>query len=146
MIQNINKVKINLKENKATTLLTTMLFLSLFWLKEINFLFYDTLESPDIDKYEVYLEHFFNNIVTNKEHGLMYYYLHSLNYSTFILNLIILSCIYINQYNKLIFTYSFWPTWVLQTFKIIRVFNKHNLGNPHIFKFFSSLNFNETCF
>ena len=69
MIQNINKVKINLKENKATTLLTTILFLSLFWLKEINFLFYDTLESPDIDKYEVYLEHFFNNIVTNKEHG-----------------------------------------------------------------------------
>ena len=83
MIQNINKAKINLKENKATTLLTTMLFLSLFWLKEINFLFYDTLESPDIDKYEVYLEHFFNNIVTNKEHGLMYYYLQSLNYSIF---------------------------------------------------------------
>ena len=83
MIKNIHKVKINLQKNKATTLLTTTLLISLFWLKEINFLFYDTLESPDIDKYVVYLEHFFNNSVTNKEHGLMYYYLQSLNYSIF---------------------------------------------------------------
>ena len=49
MIKNIHKVKINLQKNKATTLLTTTLLISLFWLKEINFLFYDTLESPDID-------------------------------------------------------------------------------------------------
>ena len=83
MIQNINKVKINLQENKATTLLATILLLCLFWLKEINFLFYDTLESPDIYKNVVYLEHFFNNTITNKEHGLMYYYLQSLNYSIF---------------------------------------------------------------
>ena len=83
MIQNINKAKINLQENKSTTLLATILLLCLFWLKELNFLFYDTLESPDIYKYIVYLEHFFNNEVTNKEHGLMYYYLQSLNYSFF---------------------------------------------------------------
>ncbi len=83
MIQNINKVKINLQKNKATTLLATILLLCLFWLKEINFLFYDTLESPDIYKNVVYLEHFFNNTITNKEHGLMYYYLQSLNYSIF---------------------------------------------------------------
>tara|TARA_B100000902_G_C27318091_1_gene922569 strand:+ start:1491 stop:3122 length:1632 start_codon:yes stop_codon:yes gene_type:complete len=83
MIQNINKAKINLQENKSTTLLATILLLCLFWLKELNFLFYDTLESPDINKYIVYLEHFFNNEVTNKEHGLMYYYLQSLNYSIF---------------------------------------------------------------
>ncbi len=83
MIQNINKAKINLQENKSTTLLAAILLLCLFWLKEINFLFYDTLESPDIYKNIVYLEHFFNNAVTNKEHGLMYYYLQSLNYSIF---------------------------------------------------------------
>ncbi len=83
MIQNINKAKINLQENKSTTLLATILLLCLFWLKELNFLFYDTLESPDIYKYIVYLEHFFNNEVTKKEHGLMYYYLQSLNYSFF---------------------------------------------------------------
>ena len=83
MIQNINKAKINLQENKSTTLLATILLLCLFWLKELNFLFYDTLESPDIYKYIVYLDHFFNNEVTNKEHGLMYYYLQSLNYSIF---------------------------------------------------------------
>ena len=50
-------------------------------MKEINYLFYDTLQSPDLDKYIVYFDHFFNNETTNKEHGLMYYYLHSLNYS-----------------------------------------------------------------
>lgn len=83
MIQNINKAKINLQENKSTTLLAAILLLCLFWMKEINFLFYDTLESPDIYKNIVYLEHFFNNVVTNKEHGLMYYYLQSLNYSIF---------------------------------------------------------------
>ena len=83
MIQNINKTKINLLENKSTTLIAAILLLCLFWLKEINFLFYDTLESPDIYKNIVYLEHFFNNAVTNKEHGLMYYYLQSLNYSIF---------------------------------------------------------------
>jgi hypothetical protein len=83
MIQNLNKIKINFQENKVTTFLGAILLLSLFWLKEINFLFYETLESPDIDKYVVYLENFFNSKVTNKEHGLMYYYLHSLNYSIF---------------------------------------------------------------
>ena len=55
----------------------------MFWLKEINYLFYDSLQSPDLDKYIVYFDHFFTNQTTNKEHGLMYYYLHSLNYSFF---------------------------------------------------------------
>ena len=56
-------------ENKFSTLLFSVLILSTIWLKEVNFLFYETLESPDIDKYFVYLEHFFNSKSTNKEHG-----------------------------------------------------------------------------
>ena len=58
-----------------------VLIVSIFWLKEINYLFYNILDSPDFDNYYIYLEHFFNGEVTRKEHGLMYYYIHSLYYS-----------------------------------------------------------------
>jgi hypothetical protein len=60
--------------------------LSLTWLKEINYLFYDIIESPDFKKYFVYFEHFFSNNLTNHEHGLSYYYLQSLHLSTFFRN------------------------------------------------------------
>ena len=81
MNQTFEDIRKIIFENKFSTLLFSILILSTIWLKEINFLFYETLESPDIDKYIVYLEHFFNSKATNKEHGLMYYYLQSLNYS-----------------------------------------------------------------
>ena len=64
----------------------TILFLSLIWLKEINYLFYDIIESPDFKKYFVYFEHFFSNNPTNHEHGLSYYYLQSLYLNTFFSN------------------------------------------------------------
>ncbi len=70
-------------KNKLVLFNFLILLLSILWLKEINYLFYDTLESPDINKYFIYFDHFFNNLTTYKEHGLMYYYLHSLNYSIF---------------------------------------------------------------
>lgn len=58
-----------------------LLIFSLIWLKEINFLFYDSTESPDFAEYFVYLDHFANtDIKTAREHGLMYYYLQYLNY------------------------------------------------------------------
>ena len=60
--------------------------LSLIWLKEINYLFYDINESPDFKKYFVYFEHFFSNNPTNHEHGLSYYYLHALHLKTFFSN------------------------------------------------------------
>ena len=60
--------------------------LSLLWLKEINYLFYDINESPDFKKYFVYFEHFFSNSFTGQEHGLLYYYLHSLHLHTFFQN------------------------------------------------------------
>ena len=60
--------------------------LSLIWLKEINYLFYDINESPDFKKYFVYFEHFFSNNPTNHEHGLSYYYLQSLHLNTFFSN------------------------------------------------------------
>ncbi len=57
-----------------------LLVLSLIWLKEINFLFYNSAKSPDYPEYIIYFEHFANsNLTTGREHGLMYYYLHYLN-------------------------------------------------------------------
>ena len=64
-------------------LYVVLFFLSLIWLKEINYLFYDINQSPDFKKYLVYFEHFFSNNPTNHEHGLSYYYLQSLHLNTF---------------------------------------------------------------
>ena len=61
-------------------------FLSLIWLKEINYLFYDINESPDFNKYFVYFDHFFLNNPTNHEHGLSYYYLQSIHLNAFFSN------------------------------------------------------------
>jgi len=60
--------------------------ISLLWLKEINYLFYDLNESPDFKKYFVYFDHFFLNSYTGHEHGLLYYYLHSIHLNTFFQN------------------------------------------------------------
>ena len=70
-------------KSKLESFYFLILLFSILWLKEISYLFYNTLESPDINKYFIYFDHFFNNQTTNKEHGLMYYYLQSLNYSLF---------------------------------------------------------------
>ena len=83
MNQTFEDLKKIIIKNKFSKLLFFILILSTIWLKEINFLFYETIESPDMEIYIVYLEHFFNGVATNKEHGLMYYYLHALNYSFF---------------------------------------------------------------
>ena len=55
MNQTFEDLKKIIFENKFSTLLFSILILSTIWLKEVNFLFYETLESPDIDKYFVYL-------------------------------------------------------------------------------------------
>ena len=60
-----------------------LLVLGVLWLKEINYLFYETWESPDFEEYFIYIQHFFDNSQTSKEHGLLYYYLHALNYEFF---------------------------------------------------------------
>ena len=81
MKSRLSNFKNILLQNKLVFLNFLILIIGIFWLKEINYLFYDSFMSPDIDKYIVYFDHFFSNQTTNKEHGLMYYYLHSLNYS-----------------------------------------------------------------
>lgn len=76
--------KINIFKHKSkNSFLYTSIFISLFWLKEINYLFYDINQSPDFNKYIIYLEHFFSNVPTNREHGLLYYYLQALHLNIF---------------------------------------------------------------
>ena len=77
------KIQKIIMKDKLSTFNFIFLIISILTIKELNLLFYDTLDSPDFDKYIVYLQHFFDGQITNKEHGLMYYYLHSLNYSIF---------------------------------------------------------------
>ena len=80
---NLRLLKNSIFSNKKETILFIIFSASLVWLKEINYLFYDTLDSPDFEKYSIYLDYFFTGEQTGKEHGLMYYYLQSLNYSIF---------------------------------------------------------------
>ena len=82
MLQSIKK-QLSYSNEK---LIYIFFFLSLIWLKEINYLFYDINQSPDFKKYFVYFEHFFSNNPTNREHGLSYYYLQSLHLNTFFSN------------------------------------------------------------
>ena len=82
MLKNIYSNNLNIY-NK---ILLFFFLTSLFWLKEINYLFYDINESPDFNKYFVYFEHFFSNSYTGHEHGLLYYYLHSIHLHTFFQN------------------------------------------------------------
>ena len=81
MKRKLSEFKYYLTSNKLISLIFNFTT-SILWLKRLT-IFFNTLESPDINKYLIYLDHFFNNQTTNKEHGLMYYYLHSVNYSTF---------------------------------------------------------------
>ena len=80
----ITKIKNNIRSRNFSEIFSfCLLIISLIWLKEVNYLFYDTFDSPDFEDYFVYFEHFFNREQTYREHGLMYYYLHSLNFSIF---------------------------------------------------------------
>ena len=83
MIQKVTKFQNIIFKDKLSTFNFIFLIVSILVIKELNLLFYNTLDSPDFNKYIVYLQHFFDGKITNKEHGLMYYYLHSLNYSIF---------------------------------------------------------------
>ncbi len=73
-----------MKLNKSAILLSSTFLFFIYLVKELNFLFYNSLDSPDFDTYSVYFEYLFNNINnTGREQGLLYYYLHSWYYYFF---------------------------------------------------------------
>jgi hypothetical protein len=57
------------------------LVISLIFIKESNFIFYDINQSPDFAEYFTYFTHFSNTeIFTLREHGLLYYYIHYISF------------------------------------------------------------------
>ena len=77
-----------LKILKLPNLWALMFFISLFYIKEINYLYYDSTQSADFGKYFSYFEYFFGLKESSlREHGTFYYYLHSLNFSRYSINL-----------------------------------------------------------
>ena len=54
---------------------------TLFYSKEVTFLYYNSTDSPDFQTYFNYFKYFFNEIEnTNREQGLFYYFLNSWNF------------------------------------------------------------------
>ena len=73
-----------MKLNKSAILLSSTFLFFIYLVKELNFLFYNSLDSPDFDTYSIYFEYLFNNINnTGREQGLLYYYLQSWYYYFF---------------------------------------------------------------
>ena len=118
-----------MKVNKTILILLPILLFFIYLVKELNFLFYNSLDSPDFDKYIVYFEYFFNNINnTGREQGLFYYYLNSW-YHYFFANPSVDSNLYtllhksIQEFNFILFIIG-----LLGTFKVLRLFNFSNLS------------------
>jgi len=77
-----------LKILKLPNLWALMFFISLIYIKEINYLYFDSTQSADFGKYFSYFEYFFGLKDSSlREHGTFYYYLHSLNFSRYSINL-----------------------------------------------------------
>ena len=76
-----------LKILKLPKLWALVFFISLIYIKEINYLYFDSTQSADFGKYFSYFEYFFRlNDSSLREHGTSYYYLHSLNFSRYSIN------------------------------------------------------------
>ena len=68
-----------LKQNKFYIFATIIYLLSLFFVKEMNFLFYNTSDSPDFNRYFRYLEYNVGIIdYTDSEQGFAYYDIQSI--------------------------------------------------------------------
>ena len=68
-----------LKENKLYIFFVTIYIFSLLFVKEMNFLFYNTTDSPDFNRYFRYLEYNVGIIdYTDSEQGFAYYDIQSI--------------------------------------------------------------------
>lgn len=77
-----------LKILKLHNLWALMFFISLFYIKELNYLYFDSTQSADFGKYFSYFEYFFGLKDSSlREQGTFYYYLHSLNFTRYSINL-----------------------------------------------------------
>ena len=118
-----------MKLNKSSILLSSIFLFFIYLVKELNFLFYNSLDSPDFDTYSVYFEYLFNNKnTTGREQGLFYYYLHSWYYYFFAngsidSNLYTLLHKSIQEFNFILFIIG-----LLGIYKILRLFKFSELS------------------
>lgn len=69
------------KFTKTRLIYLLFLLISIYIIKELNFVYYNSVDSPDFDTYSVYFEYLFYNLdSTGREQGLFYYFLNSWNY------------------------------------------------------------------
>ena len=67
--------------NSKKLVFPSILILLIYIIKELNYLYYQTIESPDFQEYFVYFQYLFGNIEsTGREQGLFYYYIQSWHY------------------------------------------------------------------
>jgi hypothetical protein len=72
----ISKTDIRLKNIPSLVILIFSFFIT----SNINYLFYNSLDSPDFTKYSVYFNYLFSDIdKTSREQGVLYYLVHSYN-------------------------------------------------------------------
>ena len=116
-----------------------LFIISLFYSKELLFLFFDSTQSADFNKYFVYFEYFFQTTSeTGREHGTFFYYIHSLSLSRFIEyinqnNFFYLLNKSIQQVNFYIYVFGLLGYYLLLRF--------YNIKKETIFLTFTCLNF-----
>ena len=73
---------------KVSNIWVLIFLASLLYVKEINYIYFDSTQSADFGKYFSYFEYFFGIKETSyREHGTFFYYLHSLNFSRYSLDI-----------------------------------------------------------
>lgn len=73
---------------KVSNIWIVIFLASLLYVKEINYIYFDSTQSADFGKYFSYFEYFFGiNETSYREHGTFFYYLHSLNFSRYSLDI-----------------------------------------------------------
>ena len=128
-----------LKILKLPNLWALMFFISLIYIKEINYLYYDSTQSADFGKYFSYFEYFFGlNDSSLREHGTFYYYLHSLNFSRYSINLMSENFYYL--LNKSIQEINF-MLYIVGTVGYYRLLSYFKFNKTQIFATLTVLNF-----
>jgi len=136
-LRNFYKFRFRIRKVKKIDTITFLVFIfSLFWSKEFLYLFYNSTEGPDVSKYLIYIDSFFENKSSGRDHGFLYYYLHAIyldiNNFNYFLNRSYLDTM-IQNVNFLIYIYG-----LIGYYKLLKFFK---FKNNYIFLTLFFLNF-----
>lgn len=114
------------------------LIFSIYLIKELNFIFYNSVDSPDFDTYSVYFEYMFNNLNSSgREQGLLYYYLNS--WSFYLQNNLSVDSNLLTLLHKSIQQFNFY-LFALGIFGIYRLLKFYNFSSSSILYTLIALN------